>query len=783
MKLLKLTEFYLDQLKHKVVGAVVNHPYVSLSLALMPILVLFFFLPRIEEDYTVRMWFRTTDPHLIELDQFERKFGNDQVVLFGFKSKEGAFTPKNVQLLHQLTEETWKVTDVIRVESLSNYNFVSVEGDNLRTDPFLPEDIKWNEENLKAKKEVALLNPNIVQRFTDKKGQYSLIHAQLTPKLNEHESNYRLITDQFKALIKKYEQEGVEFVLLGSAPLNDAFREMALRDILLLIPISLSVIALILFVVLRTWAGVLVPLGGILIVILSCFGLAGLLGIKYNNTTSAIPGIMLAICLAEIMHILVVYYRYCDQHCQSQNADFTSRQNAMRESLDKNFYATFLTAITTTFGFVGQISTELTPISDMGVLASYGTVVAWFVTIFFIAPIIMLIPYRKINRSKFFDVRLFKDPAKFVDSIYRHYGKIILSVLALLFLSLYFASKVEVNSEPFSYFKDSYQLKKDNNKIIEEFKGLSGPQLVLRSGSEGGVNDPLFLKKVEAFEKWIENRPSVNQVISLLDIIKDLNQNLNQGDPHFHSIPNDRKQIAEQIFLYTLALPAGMDINNMMSVDQESIRFNIFWSLTDNSSSLQELDLIEKKGKELGLNISVTGKLFLYLRMNDYVVDTFNSSNIWAIILIGSIMMIIFRSFKLGFMSLIPNVIPLIYGMGFLGLMGGHLDIGTSLVTSVCLGITVDDTIHFLLHYSELRKKGLGLRDSLIEIYDITAPSLIFNTLLLVCGFGVFILGDFVPNIYFGVLCAVILTIGVFLELFFTPALLIFIESKESKSP
>ncbi len=764
----------LDRFKNGCINFVVNRPKICIFLILLPYLALIPFISRMQEDYSVRTWFRTTDVHLKELDQFERQFGNDQVVLIGVKAKNNIFNEKNIHLIQKLTEESWKITDVIRVESLANYNYLSVNGDNLSVNPFIPDDLNLTAEVLNSKRQIALSHRNILNRFIDKKGEIALIHAQLAPKLNgEHESDYQKVTAEFQALLDKNSDPDVSFILLGAAPLNDAFRKVGQHDVTILTPISLLIIGIILFCVLRTFAGVLVPLFTVALVILSSFGLAGIMGVKFNNMTSAIPGIMLAIALAEIMHILVVYYRSCDEGM--------SNKEAMHHALDKNFYATFLTSITTAFGFVGDIFTELIPISDLGFMSSFGTISAWIMAIFLVAPIVMLVPYRKQDRS-FMDVRLFKNPAKFVDGIYRHYKMINTVVILLLATSIYLALKLEVNSEPFSYFRKSAKIRQDNDLLIKEFKGMGGPQIVIQTREEGGINDPAFLKKVSEFEAWIESKPYVNQVVSVLDIVKDLSQNLHAGDPAYYKIPDSRKEIAEAIFLYTLSLPAGMDLNNLMTVDQEALRFSVFWSLSDSKTSLQEIDKIQAKATELGLKIYVSGKFFLYNRMNDYVVSTFNQNNIWALLLIGGVMMAIFQSFGLGLISLIPNVIPLIYGMGLLVIAGGTLDLGTALVTSVCFGITVDDTIHFLLHYQDLLNKGKTLREALIEIYDITAPSLIFTTLLLVCGFSVFIAGDFVPNIWLGVLCALILTIGVVLELLFTPALLIALSRKGRKS-
>ena len=154
-----------------------------------------------QEDYSVRMWFRTTDPHLKELDKFERDFGNDQSVLVGVYDKGGLFTKDNIQLIQTLTDEAWKMTDIVRVDSLTNYNYVSVDGDNIQVDPFLSPERELTQDLLNQKKDLAVNHRIMLNRFINSAGTLALIHAQMVPKYDGHESNYRIITSNFKTCL------------------------------------------------------------------------------------------------------------------------------------------------------------------------------------------------------------------------------------------------------------------------------------------------------------------------------------------------------------------------------------------------------------------------------------------------------------------------------------------------------------------------------------------------------------------------------------------------------
>jgi predicted RND superfamily exporter protein len=180
----------------------------------------------------------------------------------------------------------------------------------------------------------------------------------------------------------------------------------------------------------------------------------------------------------------------------------------------------------------------------------------------------------------------------------------------------------------------------------------------------------------------------------------------------------------------------------------------------------------EHKAQELGLSAQVTGKNALYSSQNAYVVDSFVGSFVSSLLLISGILVVAFRSLKMGLFAMIPNIIPNFIGGGLLYLMQQPLDIGTVLVASVALGIAVDDTIHILANYMRMRRAGHARNESIKQTLVETAPALIGTTAILAAGFGVFALGSFMPNVYFGVLTASVLTIGLVIDLTFLPAIL-----------
>ncbi len=254
---------------------------------------------------------------------------------------------------------------------------------------------------------------------------------------------------------------------------------------------------------------------------------------------------------------------------------------------------------------------------------------------------------------------------------------------------------------------------------------------------------------------------------------------VNGDDPEAYRIPEDQNLIAQEMFLYTMSLPQGMDLNNRMTLDNSMLRLTTMSNLHDSRTSLGEMKVMEAKATEMGLDAHITGKMPLYHSMNPYVVSAFFTSISMALVLVALLMMFAMKSVKLGLLSMVPNTVPLIFGGALMTLLGKPLDIGTVLVASTCLGIAVDDTIHVLSNYARWRRAGASTQEAVAQVITHTGPALLVTTLVLVAAFATFAFASFVPNINFGILTAIVLTSALLADFTLLPAILLQPETAE----
>lgn len=753
---------------HKFISALANSIYEKPKRYIFAsLLVSCFMIPQLltlESDFGVRIWFRTSDPLIQDLNELERKFGNDERVLLAIHSKKTIFTKKNLKILSDITEGMWLVPEIARVDSLANYNYsVSEEGD-LYSVPFLENIEDLSPEEILNKKNVALEDKIIRNRFISLDGKTAVVTAALIPNV-KGSPNYRLVAEKVRELISPYDKEvDLSFHPIGADAYNDAYREVSEDDLKVMIPVDFILMIVLLLLVFRSIDGFMLPVGLVCIVILFTMATGAFLGFKYDNLSAAIPGILIAICMADSIHILSTYYRSLDSS--------GDKKTALRATLHKNFMPTFLTSFSTMIGFFSLMTTELIPIQHLGALSGIGTGVAWVFTIFLICPILKYVPMRKNKKIKRVGVSE-EASARYTAWLNRHRKIIVYGISILAITSAYLSLQNKVNSDPLKHFSPRLKIAKDTNFLLDTFNGLGGPNIMIDSGKTDGIKSPEFMRKVDSFIEWLEDKDYVNKVTSITKTVRELNKKMNDDDEKFYVIPNSKEEVAELLLLYSLGLPQGMDLNNEMSIDNKFIRLVILWNLHDAQRSLKEIDIMTDKAKELGLNIKVTGKLPLYHNMVNYIVSSFFKSLSTALILISLLLFIVLKSWKLGALSLLPNVVPLIFGGAYMYFAGIYVDIGTSIVISVCLGIAVDDTIHFLSHYKDLIGSGLSPIKSLEKVFVHTGPALVFTTFILTICFGCFIFANFVPNINFGVLCSIILTMALVIDLVYLPAILL----------
>lgn len=712
----------------------------------------------LKEEFGYKAWYAKDDPLMELYRNFERKFGNDDSVMIAVYNPKGLINENDLKVIGELTEKLWLVEDIFRVDSISNYDLITSNKDEITVAPLIDAEKKIDPEDIKRK----LKSDKLIQGlYINEDFTMSIIQGFLRPAF-EDPPDYSVVTQNVEKMLKPFQDKGLDIRIMGGVALSHYFKSVSVDDINTLLPIVGVLFCLVLIVIYKRVSGVVLPYVVVATSVLTMMGLAGYLGKTINMLSSAAPTILLTVAIADAIHMMTSYY--------FARGEGQEHLKAVRYTLEKNFFPTLFTSLTTVVGFISFANAKVKAIADIGVMISIGVVFAWYYSYFILGSILTMLPLKtKIKKKAKMDLINGKNLNGLIKN---HKGKIVLLTIILIITSIFYSLKLEVNMDPVSQFKPSHPLYKSVALITEKMGSFSTMEMKIDSGKVDGVKEPAFLKKVEELEKWLVSQPNIAKTFSINDIIKQFNKIYNGGDESFYKIPDDKNIIAEELFFYTLGLPQGRDLNNRVSIDNRHLRLSVSWSIRDSLTANRYMDKVRAKAQEIDLDLVITGKMPLFHDLTSYIVSTFFDSFLIAIIGITLILYFILKSFKLAAIALIPNLLPLLVGGLLYYLSGNYVDVGTVIVASVCLGIAVDDSIHFLFEYRRYRTDKLNVSDSIEKLIKTTYPSLLFTTMTIFIGFGSFAFAQYVPNARFGIMVSLILVVALLADFFILPAIL-----------
>ena len=316
----------------------------------------------------------------------------------------------------------------------------------------------------------------------------------------------------------------------------------------------------------------------------------------------------------------------------------------------------------------------------------------------------------------------------------------------------------------------------------ENLTGVYQIEFSLESGESGGISNPGYQGKVEAFAAWFRKQPNVVHVNAFTDIMKRLNENMHRDDPAYYRLPDSRELAAQYLLLYEMSLPYGLDLNNQINVDKSATRFTV--TVSDISS--EELRDLSERGEAWlqkhtppEMHATGSGPMIMFAHISRLNIRSMLQGSTLALIGISLLMIVALRSIRLGLISLIPNLIPAAIAFGVWGATSGVVNIGLSIVIGMTMGIVVDDSIHFMSKYRRARReKNLNEAEAVRYAFSSVGIALVVTSVILVVGFGILSTSAFDMNAGMGKMTAITIVVALLVDFFFLPPLLMVLDKK-----
>ena len=719
-----------------------------------------------------RMFFSKENPQLQALEALEETYTKVENVLFVVASRSGnVFERKTLAALEELTDEAWKLPYSSRVDSITNFQHTRAEEDDFIVEDFVRDAMALTDEEIGAIRRIALAEPLLINRLLSPAGHVTGVNVNII-KPEKDRSETDEVSAASRALMEQMQAKYpfLDFYLTGAVMIDKAFGEASARDIKSLIPMMFVVLLGLLVFLLRS---VLAVAGTFMVIVMSTvtgMGLAGWFGIQLTPATANSPTIILTLAVADSVHILVTMFHHMHQG--------QTKLKGIVESLRINIQPVFVTSLTTTIGFLTMNFSDAPPFRDLGNIVAMGVMAAFVYSVFFLPALMAVLPLKVSSRSRG-QGRFF---TRLGDFVVARQTPIFRFILVLILLTVAGMSRVELNDNFVKYFDRSYDFRVATDYAGENLTGMSIIDWDLDSGEEGGINNPEYLARVEAFSEWFGSQPEVRHVHTITDIMKRLNKNMHGDDPAWYRLPEDRQLAAQYLLLYEMSLPFGLDLNDRINVDKSASRMTVNMP---NVGTRVVLDL-EERGRgwlrenapsleTYGSGLSV---IFSYISKRN--IQSMLKGSTLALILISMIMIIVLRDLKLGLISLIPNLVPAFMAFGVWGVVVGQVGLAVSVMIAMTLGIVVDDTVHFLSKYQRARREhSMSSEDAVRYAFNTVGSAIWITTVALMAGFTVLTFSGFQINAHMGLMTAITIVFALILDFFFLPTLLMKLEGNK----
>ena len=700
---------------------------------------------RVTFDNSIEIWFLEDDPDVVVYNDFAQRFHADEIVVIGVFA-EDVFAPSTWSAIEEMTAAAEQVPYAHRVMSMTNIGVL---------DPYPgPGGPTLSEQ--------ALANSLLSGNFVSPDGRTAAIVAYLAREGNSF--------DKKKAFVEALRAIGSDITfsppatirMSGTPVIDDAAMRNSERDLAVIVPIMIAVIFGFTLIIFRRFVHALLPLLVVLMSVLWAYGLMGVLGLKTTLLSTLLTPLLLAVGVADSIHVISRYVRHLrlgDRHA-----------DAVKNSLAGLLTPCFFTSATTAAALMSLLVSDIQPVREFGLIAAAGVMAAFSISILFIPATLAML---RAPPNEYLERQRQSSLARLLTRIGSSSRFTLVTVIGSGFVLVLFAwqaLRIDVGVDPMSWFPEDAPVRQDTEHIDKALGGSISLEFLVRT-DPGALRDPRVLDQLDNFERWLENNTSITGVLSLVDVLKELGR-AGQADE------GAEPQLPESDALGVLL--DGMDRQGAneqwVHADYSVGRLSARIPLSRATQMIDEMPIIEaemaKRFSTAALSMQTTGYAKLMVRMEEHVIDSQINSLLLAFLTVSALMILLLRSWRLAVFAMIPNLVPVLIGLGFMTILGIGLNPGTVMIGAIALGVVVDDTVHFLTAFRSRLEQGddvdTGIRNTIEEV----GRPIVVTSILLATSFATLLLGQFVPSMQVGLITTIVVITALLADLILLPAVL-----------
>jgi len=744
---------------------IIRWPWITLGILL---LITGFFLagiPQLQIDNSVDSMLPADHPARLLYDDVNDTFGGTDVMVIAVHS-EDIFSEATLTQVIELTETFQRLPGVDEVVSLSTAKRMDGEDGTLVVRDLMPTVPESDEERDDLRAYVAD-QEMYVNNIISSDGHYAGVVVELLPDIDDS-----AVYASLRQVIG--EQENAADIYVGGGPAVNAEMTTSMKgDLVQLIPFVLLVLAIVLYLSLRTVAGVILPLAVVLLTVIWTAGLMAWLGIPMAIISTTLPIMLIAIGVADAIHILTDYY--------AGLRGGEEKRSAIRTVVKHIGMAIVLTSITTLVGFLSLGTSPVQQVMQFGLFVGFGVMAALAITL-------TLIPAAlELGHAPRFRARKSKKPtlstrgltwlSRFV--VKRRAALLIVGGL-LFVLAAVGGTRLVVETNTLRFFRPETPIRQATEVVDLSFGGSESLSIVIN----GDIKSPDVLNGMLHFQDWATALPEVGYTASVADYVTQINEALHDNDPAERVIPQTRNTVAQEILLYEMSSDPS-DFARAVNYNYEQARIVLRMESLSSSELGELVQQVEDeviRSADGQFDVGITGSSYLFKVLTDLLVSGQILSLLVSLFGVALVVGLIFRSVRFGLLSIIPLGFTITLNFGIMGWLNIPLDTATTMLASIAIGIGVDYTVHFLSKYRRELRAGSSPHAAVGETIQTTGRAITYNMMAVAAGFAVLLFSSFGPIATLGALVALSMGISGLAALTLLPAALMATEAKEKKA-
>lgn len=756
------------------------------------------------------------DPILVTYNEFRDQFGRDDMTAVAIRS-DRIFTVSFLQKLKKLHDDLKEnVPYVNDITSLVNVRNTHGDGDVLRVDDLLA-DFPETDEDLARIKQLVMASPLYRNQLISEDGKFTVLvietevyaesgETDLLAGFDEEQGAGETAADDLvylsdedvtrmvksvKEIAAGYDSEDFRIYVAGTPVITQTVKQFMMMDMKRFMRLAILTIGICLFIMFRRASGVVLPLLVVVLTLVATLGIMALTGTKFKTPTTILPSFLLAVGVGDSVHILALTYL---------NLRLGKAKNeSIIEAFSHAGLALVMTTLTTAAGLASFAMAKLAPISDLGIFSSVGVLIALFYTFTFLPAALSCLPLKPIgsvqDNSSLKHTRMDRLLEWVADFSVRRYTLVLLISAAIITVGLGGLFKVKFSHDVLKWLPENLDVRESTELINEELRGSVVLELVLDTGRENGLYDRETLVAIDRLTEEIardyeQNELFVGKVISLTTILKEIHQALHENRPEFYRVPENEKLIPQELLLFENS--GSDDLEDVIDSQFRQVRITFKVPWLDALLYVPFIEDVEERftsefgGRKLEggeeMRITITGIMSIFGKIIHASIHSAAQSYGIALVVVTLLMVLLIGEVRLGLVSMIPNLGPILMVLGAIGWFSIPLNMFTMMVASIAIGLSVDNTIHFMAnfrkYYEQTGDIGEGVRRALG-----TAGRALFTTgVVLSIGFFIFMFASMSNLFEFGLFTGSAIILALLSNFFMAPALLRLVIGETEKS-